>query len=66
MARPNHVTCSALRVRAARQAAAEWVLNDTYRNPGPIQFSGPTADDRTITLQVGAPARVDCPFCVAA
>jgi len=38
--------------KALQRAAVEWVLNDTYRNPGPIQFSGPTADDRTITLQL--------------
>jgi pyrophosphate--fructose-6-phosphate 1-phosphotransferase len=27
-------------------------MEDLYRNPGPIQFSGPGANSRTITLSV--------------
>lgn len=34
------------------QNAADWKVNDAYRNPGPLQFEGPSADSRTITLMV--------------
>lgn len=34
------------------QNAASWLMDDLYRNPGPIQFSGPGASLRTLTLSV--------------
>ena len=30
----------------------EWATADLYRNPGPIQFSGPCAGATTITLEL--------------
>eukprot|EP00249_Psilotum_nudum_P007540 c20642_g1_i1 orf=334-2157(-) len=32
--------------------SSAWLLEDLYRNPGPIQFSGPGSDSRTVTLSV--------------
>lgn len=29
-----------------------WLLDDLYRNPGPIQFQGPGSDLRTVTLAI--------------
>ncbi|XP_078443373.1 pyrophosphate--fructose 6-phosphate 1-phosphotransferase subunit alpha-like [Wolffia australiana] len=34
------------------QNAAKFLSDDIYRNPGPLQFSGPSADSKTITLCV--------------
>jgi pyrophosphate--fructose-6-phosphate 1-phosphotransferase len=34
------------------QNASTWMMDDLYRNPGPIQFSGPGADLITTTLAV--------------
>ena len=31
-----------------------WALEDHYRFPGPIQFSGPAADARPISMQLNA------------
>lgn len=33
-----------------------WRTSDQYRNPGPIQFSGPGADDVTLTMRAEAEA----------
>lgn len=32
--------------------ATSWLMDDLYRNPGPIQFGGPGANLRTVTLSV--------------
>lgn len=32
----------------------KWALEDHYRFPGPIQFAGPCAEDRPLTLQLNA------------
>lgn len=34
------------------QCASSWLLEDLYRNPGPIQYSGPGSDSKTVTLSV--------------
>jgi diphosphate--fructose-6-phosphate 1-phosphotransferase len=36
--------------KAFEAIRAHWRTNDCYRSPGPIQFHGATADDRTYTL----------------
>lgn len=33
-----------------RQNAAKFLLEDVYRNPGPLQFDGPGADSKAVTL----------------
>lgn len=40
-----------------RQYRDSWVVADDYRVPGPIQHSGPTKDDRNLTLILEALAR---------
>ncbi|KAG6472958.1 hypothetical protein ZIOFF_070438 [Zingiber officinale] len=35
-----------------RQKASSFLLDDLYRNPGPPQFEGPGADDKTFTLSI--------------
>nr|DAD41899.1 TPA_asm: hypothetical protein HUJ06_016222 [Nelumbo nucifera] len=35
-----------------RQNAAKFLMDDVYRNPGPLQFEGPGADAKTVTLCV--------------
>ncbi|KAK7308528.1 hypothetical protein VNO77_42139 [Canavalia gladiata] len=35
-----------------RQNAANFLMDDIYRNPGPLQFDGPGADAKPITLSV--------------
>ncbi|CAA7407258.1 unnamed protein product [Spirodela intermedia] len=35
-----------------RQNAAKFLMEDIYRNPGPLQFEGPGSDSKTITLSV--------------
>lgn len=35
-----------------RQKASSFLMDDMYRNPGPIQFEGPGADAKPITLRV--------------
>ncbi|XP_027914345.1 pyrophosphate--fructose 6-phosphate 1-phosphotransferase subunit alpha [Vigna unguiculata] len=35
-----------------RQKAASFLMDDIYRNPGPLQFDGPGADAKVITLSV--------------
>jgi pyrophosphate--fructose-6-phosphate 1-phosphotransferase len=32
----------------------KWALEDHYRFPGPIQFNGPAADSKPISLQLNA------------
>ena len=32
----------------------KWAREDHYRFPGPIQFNGPAADNKPITLQLNA------------
>ncbi len=38
--------------RLLRQNAASFLMDDIYRNPGPLQFDGPGADAKVITLSV--------------
>jgi len=38
--------------RLLRQKAASFLMDDIYRNPGPLQFDGPGADAKVITLSV--------------
>ncbi|KAF9602044.1 hypothetical protein IFM89_024801 [Coptis chinensis] len=35
-----------------RQNATKFLMDDVYRNPGPLQFDGPGADTKTVTLCV--------------
>uniref|UniRef100_A0A2P2ME11 Pyrophosphate--fructose 6-phosphate 1-phosphotransferase subunit alpha n=2 Tax=Rhizophora mucronata TaxID=61149 RepID=A0A2P2ME11_RHIMU len=35
-----------------RQNAANFLMDDLYRNPGPLQFDGPGADSKTVSLCV--------------
>ncbi|KAJ3694685.1 hypothetical protein LUZ60_000062 [Juncus effusus] len=35
-----------------RQSASSFLLDDIYRNPGPLQFDGPGADAKAVTLCV--------------
>ena len=37
---------------AFAEGKAAWSVEDMYENPGPVQFSGPTADDISHTLQL--------------
>lgn len=39
-------------VRLLRQNATKFLLDDVYRNPGPLQFDGPGADAKPVTLCV--------------
>ena len=39
---------------AMRAASADWVVEELYENPGPLQFGGATADNRSLTLQLEA------------
>lgn len=34
------------------QNASKFLLDDVYRNPGPLQFDGPGADAKAVTLCV--------------
>ncbi|XP_031473218.1 pyrophosphate--fructose 6-phosphate 1-phosphotransferase subunit alpha [Nymphaea colorata] len=50
-----HVTPVDLKGKAyewLRQNAAMFLMDDIYRNPGPLQYEGPGADVRTVTLAV--------------
>lgn len=38
--------------RLLTQNASAWLMEDLYRNPGPIQFSGPGSNLITMTLAV--------------
>eukprot|EP00270_Netrium_digitus_P010990 TRINITY_DN3456_c0_g1_i2.p1 TRINITY_DN3456_c0_g1~~TRINITY_DN3456_c0_g1_i2.p1 ORF type:complete len:179 (-),score=50.46 TRINITY_DN3456_c0_g1_i2:234-713(-) len=38
-----------------QQQAKEWLVDDLYRNPGPLQFEGPGSDARTLTLTLDRP-----------
>lgn len=38
--------------RLLRQNATKFLLDDVYRNPGPLQFDGPGADAKPVTLCV--------------
>jgi pyrophosphate--fructose-6-phosphate 1-phosphotransferase len=40
--------------RILERERAKWALEDHYRFPGPIQFQGPCADSKPITLQLNA------------
>ncbi|KAK9063992.1 hypothetical protein SSX86_017864 [Deinandra increscens subsp. villosa] len=35
-----------------RQNATKFLMEDVYRNPGPLQFDGPGADSRTFSLHI--------------
>jgi pyrophosphate--fructose-6-phosphate 1-phosphotransferase len=36
------------------QERRKWAMEDHYRFPGPIQFEGPAADTKPITLQLNS------------
>jgi hypothetical protein len=38
--------------RLLRQNSSSFLLEDIYRNPGPLQFEGPGADSKPISLCV--------------
>ena len=38
--------------RLLRQNAARFLMEDIYRNPGPLQFDGPGSDAKAVTLSV--------------
>lgn len=38
--------------RLLRQNAENFLMGDIYRNPGPLQFDGPGADSKPISLCV--------------
>jgi hypothetical protein len=38
--------------RLLRQSSSSFLLEDIYRNPGPLQFEGPGADSKPISLCV--------------
>lgn len=38
--------------RLLRQNASKWLMEDVYRNPGPLQFDGAGADAKPVTLCV--------------
>ncbi|XP_042494282.1 pyrophosphate--fructose 6-phosphate 1-phosphotransferase subunit alpha-like [Macadamia integrifolia] len=38
--------------RLLRQNAMKFLIDDVYRNPGPLQFDGPGSDAKTVTLCV--------------
>jgi hypothetical protein len=38
--------------RLLRQNSSSYLLEDIYRNPGPLQFEGPGADSKPISLCV--------------
>lgn len=38
--------------RLLRERAASFLMDDLYRNPGPLQFEGPGADAKTYTLSL--------------
>lgn len=38
--------------RLLRQNATKFLLDDIYRNPGPLQFEGPGADSKAVSLCV--------------
>jgi pyrophosphate--fructose-6-phosphate 1-phosphotransferase len=38
--------------RLLRRNATSFLMDDIYRNPGPLQFDGPGADAKPITLNV--------------
>ncbi|KAL8218358.1 hypothetical protein R6Q57_021731 [Mikania cordata] len=35
-----------------RENATKFLMEDVYRNPGPLQFDGPGADSRTVSLHI--------------
>lgn len=43
----HDLVCSLL-----RKNAAKFLMDDIYRNPGPLQFDGPGADAKVVTLCV--------------
>ncbi|CAI5472013.1 unnamed protein product [Closterium sp. Yama58-4] len=46
----NKVDLNSAPVQTLYANAGSWLLDDLYRNPGPIQFEGPSAEARPITL----------------
>lgn len=38
--------------RLLRENASKFLMDDVYRNPGPLQFEGPGADAKAVTLCV--------------
>ncbi|EPS71673.1 hypothetical protein M569_03082, partial [Genlisea aurea] len=49
---PANVDLKGKAYELLRQSASKFLVDDLYRNPGPLQFDGPGADARPITLNV--------------
>lgn len=49
---PTKVDLNGKPYQMLTQNASSWLMDDLYRNPGPIQFSGPGTSLRTLTLSV--------------
>lgn len=47
---PHSFCC--LLCRLLRQNATRFLMEDIYRNPGPLQFDGPGADAKAVSLCV--------------
>jgi pyrophosphate--fructose-6-phosphate 1-phosphotransferase len=52
MQRVMYLTMLVCHNRMLTQNANTWLMEDLYRNPGPIQFDGPGSDLITLTLLV--------------
>ncbi|KAK3014327.1 hypothetical protein RJ639_008920 [Escallonia herrerae] len=49
---PSTVDLKGKAYELLRQNAAKFLMDDLYRNPGPLQFDGPGADAKAVTLCV--------------
>ncbi|KAK2988172.1 hypothetical protein RJ640_020654 [Escallonia rubra] len=49
---PSTVDLKGKAYQLLRQNAAKFLMDDLYRNPGPLQFDGPGADAKAVTLCV--------------
>ena len=38
--------------RLLRQSATKFLMDDIYRNPGPLQFDGPGSDAKAVILYI--------------
>lgn len=48
----QHLISLFILCRLLSQNATKFLLDDVYRNPGPLQFDGPGADAKAVTLCV--------------